>query len=77
MMVRCDTQHQKLLGVHRHQVCMSGESMLPHPSVSELADDIHTKCRPRLWITHIGILRLKLNTNTQIASQYIVSHRQV
>ena len=54
-------------------VHMSGDSMLPHPSVSELADDIHTKCWPRLWITHIGILRLKLNTNTQIASQYIVN----
>ena len=50
-----------------------GESMLPNPSVSELADDIHTQCWPRLWITHIGILRLKLNTNTQIAPQYIVN----
>ena len=52
---------------------LSGESMLPNPSVSELADDIHTQCWPRLWITHIGILRLKLNTNTQIAPQYIVN----
>ena len=72
-MVRCDTQHQKLLRARVDTSMLSGESMLPNPSVSELADDIHTQCWPRLWITHIGILRLKLNTNTQIAPQYIVN----
>lgn len=48
---------------HTMSVCLE-RAPLTAPSLSELADDIHTKCW--LWITHIGILRLKLNTNTQI-----------
>ena len=70
----CDAIHSiRNCSEHADTSMLSGESMLPNPSVSELADDIHTQCWPRLWITHIGILRLKLNTNTQIAPQYIVN----
>ena len=52
---------------HTMPVCLE-RAPLTAPTLSELADDIHTKCW--LWITHIGILRLKHNTHTQIASLF-------
>lgn len=53
---------------------MSGESMLPHPSVSELADNIHTKCWPGLWITHTR----DIETETQYKHTNCLSvHREL